>query len=114
MSQIKEFLVRIGLIFVSTAFALAVIEVVLHLWNPFGLRLKGDRIVLPVNLVYNITLPTNVPQSGLEPVVVHRKNSLGMRGPEPPADLANHLSIITIGGSEPMMPAEALASIDIA
>ena len=99
MSQIRELFTRIGLVVASTAFALAVIEVVLHFWNPFGLRLKGDRIVLPVNIIYNITLPTTVPLSGLDPVVIHRKNSLGMRGPEPPADLANRLSIITIGGS---------------
>jgi hypothetical protein len=36
---------------------------------------------------------------GLEARIVHRKNSLGFRGPELPADYAERLSIIAVGGS---------------
>ncbi|RZL44246.1 MAG: hypothetical protein EOP00_20580 [Pedobacter sp.] len=36
---------------------------------------------------------------GLEPYIVNTKNSLGFRGEEPPKDIENKLSVITIGGS---------------
>lgn len=72
------------------------LEIALRIYNPFHLRLKGDKILLPVNLVSTIT---NTINPKLDPVIINTRNSLGFRGPEPPADWGGALTIITIGGS---------------
>lgn len=71
----------------------------LRVYNPFGFRMKGDKIILPRNQVYTIN---NVTIRGLDSTVIHTKNSLGFRGPElptPPESFKNSLSIVAIGGS---------------
>ena len=68
----------------------------LHIYNPFSSRVKGDRIVLPVNMAYRFT---NDKIPSLDQSIVHSKNSLGFRGPNAPANFAEHLTIITVGGS---------------
>jgi len=76
--------------------ALVLLEGLLRIYNPIDLRVRGDKIVLPINRNYrykNDTIP------GLDKVIVHRKNSLGFRGEEPPIDFMKYLTIITIGGS---------------
>jgi lysophospholipase L1-like esterase len=72
------------------------LEIALRIYNPFHLRLKGDKILLPVNLVTTIT---NTINPRLDPVIINTRNSLGFRGPEPPADWTRALTIITVGGS---------------
>jgi GDSL-like Lipase/Acylhydrolase family len=84
------------LIIISLFVALSICEVVLRIYNPFGFRIKGDNIVLPVNKTeilhhYNCTK--------IDALVVHHNNSLGFKGPEPPKDFANWLTIVTVGGS---------------
>jgi lysophospholipase L1-like esterase len=71
-------------------------ELFLRIYNPFGFRQKGDRIVLPADfeLVYE-----NDKIRGLDSVVVHTKNSLGFRGAEKPSDFEKWTSIIAVGGS---------------
>jgi len=62
--------------------ALALLETSLRLFrNPFGFRVRGDQIVLPVHRRYEIH-NTQIPK--LDAVIIHTKNSLGFRGPEPP------------------------------
>ena len=77
-------------------FGLIVLEVLLRLYNPLPFRVRGDRIVLPVNQSYRFT---NTGSKKLDAVTYHTKNSLGFRGPEPPADWSSRLTILTIGGS---------------
>lgn len=75
---------------------MVLLEVVLRIYNPFHFRLKGDKILLPVNqreTIYNGINPK------LDPVIINTRNSLGFRGPEPPKDWARALTVITIGGS---------------
>lgn len=72
------------------------LEIILHLYNPFHLRLKGDKIMLPINQQQTIT---NTINPKLDPVIVNTRNGLGFRGPAWPGDAKKHLSIITIGGS---------------
>lgn len=72
------------------------IEVMLHLWDPFEFRVKGDKIVLPKNRHYVIK---NSKIRSLDEVIVHTKNSLGFRGDNPPENFADYLTIISIGGS---------------
>ena len=76
--------------------ALLVVELALQIHNPFSGRVKGDRIVLPVNQVYTFT-NDHIPS--LDKAIVHSKNSLGFRGAEQPENPAEHLTIVTVGGS---------------
>ena len=83
----------------------AVLEVALRIHNPFGFRVHGDQIVLPHNEVYR--LKDIDPATGkllnlggkLDVEMVHTKNSLGFRGPEPLADPSKALTIVALGGS---------------
>lgn len=74
----------------------ALLEVALRVYNPLPFRVRGDRIVLPVNQKYTFD---NHGTRKLDAVTHHTKNSLGFRGPEPPRDFARRLTILTIGGS---------------
>ncbi len=73
-----------------------VLEIALRIYNPFHLRLKGDKIILPVNIQTTINNRIN---PKLDPVIVNSSNSLGLRGPELPRTTDSLLKIITIGGS---------------
>jgi lysophospholipase L1-like esterase len=86
-----------SLVLGSFMVAFLMIELILQFWNPFQYRVKGNRITLPVNMVYAGSFPADVP--GLGRTFTHTKNSLGMRGAEPPSDLSSVLSIVTVGGS---------------
>jgi lysophospholipase L1-like esterase len=70
------------------------IEIVLHLYNPFQTRVRGGHIVLPVNLTYEFD---QVNISGLDSHIVHKKNKLGFRGPEIPEEKSYR--IFCVGGS---------------
>jgi lysophospholipase L1-like esterase len=76
--------------------ALVLLELLLHFYNPFQARIKGNRIVLLTNKQYHIK---NDIIPSLDPVVNQTRNSLGFRGPNPPSDLPSKLSIISVGGS---------------
>ncbi len=71
-------------------------ELILHIYNPFSFRQKGMTIVVPRNRKMIFT-NTRIPV--LEKRIVHTKNSLGFRGPEMPADFGDRLSMIAVGGS---------------
>lgn len=74
--------------------AIILLEVLLRLFNPIEMRVRGERLVLPVNAVYEFK---DVNISGLDRHVIHTKNSLGFRGPEPGGEYESR--IIAIGGS---------------
>jgi hypothetical protein len=89
----KKRLIRgIGYAFYLFVAVFLLLEVALRLYNPFHLRLKGDRIMLPINLRMTITNRIN---PKLDPVIVNTRNSLGFRGPEPPENWKTDLTIIT-------------------
>jgi lysophospholipase L1-like esterase len=79
--------------------AMLLAEVILRATKPLGFRVRGNSVVLPVNESYVIEDPGITGLEGLDTRIVHRKNSLGFRGPEVPADYAERLSIIAVGGS---------------
>lgn len=72
------------------------LEIGLRIYNPFHLRLKGNKIVLPANQTITIVNKLN---PKLDSLIVNTRNSLGLRGPELPRDREHLLTIITIGGS---------------
>ena len=71
-------------------------EIILRIYDPFEFRVKGNRIVLPVNKKYIIT---NHKISKLDEKIVHTRNILGFRGDNPPKSFPEDLTIVTIGGS---------------
>jgi hypothetical protein len=84
------------LVLLGILIALSMVEGVLRFYNPFGFRMRGDKIVLPVNRTQVIH---NKESSKLDKLVVNKKNSLGFRGEEPPADFNDWLTVVTVGGS---------------
>jgi lysophospholipase L1-like esterase len=90
---------KVALIVFGMGVALLIAEVVLRYHNPFGFRMRGNTIVLPVNQTYTIEDPNLQAFDKLDKRVIHTKNSLGFRGAEPPLDFSEHLTILTVGGS---------------
>ncbi len=75
---------------------LLLMELALRIYNPFHFRIKGDKILLPINERETIVNEIN---PKLDPVIINTRNSIGFRGPEPPKEWEHDLTIITIGGS---------------
>jgi lysophospholipase L1-like esterase len=96
----KFILVNLGknllVIFLGLILALGLVEAVLRIYNPLGFRIKGNKILLPINkdevIYYN-----HSPKLAKK-VKIHR-NSLGFKGEDPPPDFADRLTILAIGGS---------------
>jgi lysophospholipase L1-like esterase len=84
-------------LFISLFIVLGVCELILRIYNPLGFRIKGNQIILPINKRETIHHEHGLGK--LDKVVVHQRNSLGFRGPEPPADFSQDLTIVTVGGS---------------
>ena len=91
--------VKFALICVGLVIGLFLCETALRFHNPFGFRMRGNTLVLPTNQTYTIEDPNLAAFDKLDKRVTHTKNSLGFRGPEPPAAFADYLTIVTIGGS---------------
>lgn len=82
---------------IGCSLAFIILEIILHIYNPVELRVKGNKIVLPINNKYNII--NNFGIQKLDKTIIHQKNSLGFRGEEIPEFSDRYLKIITIGGS---------------
>jgi lysophospholipase L1-like esterase len=82
---------------ISLVLVLCFCELVLRVYNPLGFRIKGNKIILPINKKEIIHHEHGLGK--LDKVVIVQRNSLGFRGPEPPADFARSLTIATVGGS---------------
>jgi lysophospholipase L1-like esterase len=78
------------------AVSLLMLEVFLRVVNPFGERIRGDQIVLPVH-AHRVIQNTNYPN--VDKRIVVSTNSLGFRGPEPPEPLGAALTLLAVGGS---------------
>jgi lysophospholipase L1-like esterase len=86
----------------GTALGLALVtaatcEIALRIYNPVDLPQRGTQIVLPVNK--RVIFENPVSSSRLDPEIVVTYNSLGFRGPDPPADWESTFTIVTVGGS---------------
>ncbi len=77
-------------------FTFFALEIILRIFHPFYFTIKGNKLVLPVNMVYH-TYNTNCPK--LDAEVTCTKNAIGFRGAEKPKDFNKELTILTIGGS---------------
>lgn len=95
-SMVRAAALNLLALLIGGAAALLLLEVLLQIHNPFLARIKGNRIVLLTNKqvhIRNYTIPS------LDKEITMTRNSLGFRGPEPPADFANYLTLFTVGGS---------------
>lgn len=92
----KKYIQNVSLVFVGLLVSFLVVEGVLRLYNPFGVRVRGDQIVLPKNQYYRF--PNDSIES-LPETIIHTKNSLGFRGPEPPENFEERLTVMAVGGS---------------
>ncbi|MBI5739772.1 MAG: SGNH/GDSL hydrolase family protein [Nitrospirae bacterium] len=92
----KKILQDLLVLFVTCMLLLGVSEIFLRAYNPFEFRVKGNKIILPVNKKYTLT---NDRTDKLDATIIHTKNSLGFRGENPPADFKSYLSVMTVGGS---------------
>jgi lysophospholipase L1-like esterase len=93
---LRNFGKNLSLILVSLIFALTICEVALRFYNPFGFRIKGDNIILPVN---KTEILHHDKSTKIDALVVHHNNSLGFKGPEAPNDFADWLTVVAVGGS---------------
>jgi hypothetical protein len=89
---------------IGIIFSLIFLEVALRIYNPVIETVKAERVVLRPNydeVRQNNRIPTiqNTRIPGVSPVSHIHQNSLGFRGADPPADFADRLSIISVGGS---------------
>jgi hypothetical protein len=80
----------------GVALSILLLEVALRIYNPIVQTVKGNKVILRVN--YD-ELRRNTRISGVAGEIHIHQNSLGFRGAEPPTDLRDWLSIITVGGS---------------
>jgi len=94
----NNFLKTLGVLLAGCLVALAVLELLLRVYNPLEIRFRPDRIVLPVNKRYIFDNTEKFPTK-LAKTTIHTKNSLGFRGEAPPRDFQDYLTILTIGGS---------------
>jgi lysophospholipase L1-like esterase len=95
-SRLRTFLNKVLLTLFGVVAAILILEVFLRFYNPLQARIKGNQIVLTTNKTYRIK---NDLIKGLDPEIIVTRNSLGFRGPEPPANPDNYLTVVTIGGS---------------
>lgn len=72
------------------------LEIFLRIYYPFPRSLKGDSWEMATNRTFTLNNNFN---KRLDSVIINRRNSIGFRGEDPPVDIQNRLSILTIGGS---------------
>ncbi|MBM4309405.1 MAG: hypothetical protein FJ119_00430 [Deltaproteobacteria bacterium] len=89
---------NILLLAVSFLVCILLLEILLRVYDPFGFRVKGNTIILPVHKRYTFH-NDDTSFNKLESKIIHTKNSLGFRGPDTPSDFDNLLSLFAIGGS---------------
>ncbi len=80
----------------GTLAAFAILEVSLRVLDPFTLRVHGNRISLPTN---EVSVIQNDKIDKVDKTITVTRNSIGFRGPDPPAGFDNELTIIAVGGS---------------
>jgi lysophospholipase L1-like esterase len=98
-SKLKALASNLAVLLVGIVAALLLLEGALRLYNPFQTRIKGDRIALTANTRNRYRTSFTRDLDKLDREITVSRNALGFRGPDPPADFANRLTLITIGGS---------------
>lgn len=74
----KKFFKNIAALGFGLLVAVIILEIFLHIYNPFKTRLSGKEISLPINQRYEFD---HVKFHGLDEHILHTKNEYGFRGP---------------------------------
>lgn len=90
----KKWLKNIAALLFGTGVALVILELFLHIYNPFQIKIRGEKISLPCNQKYEFE---KVSFRGLDSHIVHTKNKQGFRGPDWNSDATYR--ILFVGGS---------------
>ena len=77
-------------------FAFLLLEMFLHVFQPFPVMVKQNDILLPANRAFVFE---NTHIKKLDPHITCTKNRLGFRGDDLPSDLSQTTSIVAVGGS---------------
>ncbi len=93
MKKFLTFCLKLSLAFLI---CFGTLEIALRIHNPMPFAVRRGRVILPANKTYTFK---NTRSKKLDPVIVFKKNSLGLRGAEPPANYKDVLTIIAVGGS---------------
>lgn len=88
---------KIVSIFIGLVIALVLCEIILNIYNPFQSRVRGNEIILKSNYKRHVVIEPEI--AGLDRNITYSTNSIGFRGPEPPKNWNEAITIITIGGS---------------
>ena len=96
MDRAKNIIQNFFFLFIGLIFAFIILEIYLRVYEPFELRVKGEKIILPINKKYIVQ---NDKTEKLDSNIIHTKNSLGFRGKDPPKEFENYLTMLTVGGS---------------
>jgi lysophospholipase L1-like esterase len=102
--MIRKAALNFGAVVAGIILSLLFLEAALRIYNPIVRTVEAGRVVINPNydeIRRNIRI-LGVEKSSIPGVAseVHiHQNSLGFRGPEPPADFADWLTIISVGGS---------------
>src|SRR4051812_7134759 len=104
MQILRKIALNLSALAIGGLLSFAVLETGLRIYNPVVHTVHGDEVVPPAN---TDEVRNNRGIAGIAPVVHIHQNSVGFRGADPPPDLADRLSIITIGGSTTHSSAQA-------
>jgi lysophospholipase L1-like esterase len=98
MNRLRVLAGRISLLSFGLFATLILLEIFLRIYNPFGFRIKNEKIVLPANRIYRFQ---NKQLAKFDKEILIKKNSIGFRGEEPPKGKTfdDFLTIIAIGSS---------------
>jgi lysophospholipase L1-like esterase len=95
-TALKNNLVNLALFTASVVMALLLAEVVIRLWGPNDIHIRGQNIVLRPNVVYDMP---NLINPKLPDRLLHTRNNIGFRGPDWPPRDTTAIRIFTVGGS---------------
>jgi len=85
-----------GIVLINVLVAGVLLELALHLYNPLPSSVKHNKVILHAN---NRIQLVHERSDKLQRSTTFSTNSLGFRGPEPPADFDRFLTLVAIGGS---------------
>ncbi|MEX0938451.1 MAG: SGNH/GDSL hydrolase family protein [Pirellulales bacterium] len=94
--RFRTWLMRLGALAAGGMVSLALVEIVLRIYNPIHVPLRAHEIALPANQVFRYRVEG---ATKIDPIIVNEYNSLGMRGPEKPDDFDAATTVVTVGGS---------------
>lgn len=94
----KRKLLWLGTAVLLSAFVdVVTLELLLRIWTPPEIRMRGNQILLKKNQVTENNYDFS--SDKIKNNIIVRRNSLGFRGAEPPVNFSQRVSLVAVGGS---------------